>query len=375
VNNLKKLTPSNKEVRKLLDAILVPVLAVLSGLILMAILVAIAKKPIFEAYSILFTKGFGCESISNCTLITTLERSTPIILTGLSAVVAFRSGMFSIGQEGQYLIGAVIAAWLGYSTHLATGVHQAFILLASIIGGALYGYIPGVLKVKLGVNELLATIVLNTIAALFTEYMVQFPLRADRATTAHSPLINSTAELPTFLPGSKWGLGFVIALVMVIVVYIYLWRTKGGYEQRMAGQAKRFALFGGIPSDKAAIRAMVISGALAGLAGSIEVLGVHRRITTAFSVGLGFDGVMAAILGQTHPFGVLIVAILFAGLKLGAQLGLQLRLGIPRELGGTIIGFIILFVAARKFYEGNIEVVRNWIVKITGRKVKEEGSK
>jgi simple sugar transport system permease protein len=166
--------------------------------------------------------------------------------------------------------------------------------------------------------------------------------------------------------------GFVIAVIAVIAVYIYLWRTKSGYEQRMAGQSKRFALFGGIPSDRAAIRAMLISGALAGLAGAIEVMGVHRRIMTAFSVGLGFDGLTAAILGQIHPFGVFIVAILFSGLKLGAQIGLQLDLNIPRELGGTIIGFIILFVAAGKLYEERIARVRQWSARRQGRQVKGE---
>ena len=155
----------------------------------------------------------------------------------------------------------------------------------------------------------------------------------------------------------------MIAIVTAAIVLVYLWRTKAGYEQRMAGQSRKFALFGGIPSDKAAIRAMIISGALAGLAGATEVLGVHRRIMSGFSTGLGFDGLTAAILGQTHPVGVVIVTILFAGLKLGAQLGLQTQVKIPRELGGTIIGFIILFVAARKFYENNIVAVRKYFAR------------
>jgi ABC-type uncharacterized transport system permease subunit len=185
-------------------------------------------------------------------------------------------------------------------------------------------------------------------------------MRADVSAVAHSPVIDESAQLMAFFPGSKWGMGFVIAVIAVIVVYLYLWRTKSGYEQRMAGQSRRFALFGGIPSDRAAIRAMLISGALAGLAGAIEVMGVHRRIMTGFSVGIGFDGLTSAILGQVHPFGVFIVAILFSGLKLGAQLGLQLNLDIPRELGGTIIGFIILFVAAGKLYEESIARAREW---------------
>lgn len=350
----------NKRLRKLLDAILVPVLAILSGLVVMGILILILKKPLFESYAILFSKGFGCEAYGNCIFITALERATPLILTGLSAVVAFRSGMFSIGQEGQYLLGAAAAAWLGYTIHLPPVLHVLVLMAAAMLVGAAYGWIPGILKVKLGVNELLATIMLNSIAALVIEYLVQFPMRADRSTTAHSPVIDETAQLMSFLPGSKWGVGFVIAVLAVIVVFLYLWRTNAGYEQRMAGQSRRFALFGGIHSDSAAIRAMIISGALAGLAGAIEVMGVHRRIMTGFSVGLGWDGLTSAILGQTHPIGVFIVAILFSGLKLGAQLGLQLDLEIPRELGGTIIGFIILFVAAEKFYQSGISRVRDW---------------
>jgi simple sugar transport system permease protein len=280
--------------------------------------------------------------------------------------------MFSIGQEGQYLLGAAAAAWLGYAIHLPPILHPLVLIIAGMLVGAGYGWIPGILKVKLGVNELLATIMLNSIAALIIEYLVQFPMRGDRSTTAHSPVIDESAQLLAFLPGSKWGVGFIIAVIAVIVIYIYLWRTKPGYEQRMAGQSTKFALYGGIRSDRAAIRAMLISGALAGLAGAIEVMGVHRRIMTGFSVGLGFDGLTSAILGQIHPIGVFIVAILFSGLKLGAQLGLQLKLDIPRELGGTIIGFIILFVAAGKLYEESIVRVRDWFTRKRGSNLKGE---
>ena len=363
---------NNQRFRKILDAILVPLLAVLSGLVVMGILIVFLKKPLFESYTILFSHGFGCEAYGNCIFITALERATPIILTGLSAVVAFRSGMFSIGQEGQYLLGAAAAAWLGYAIHLPPILHPLVLIIAGMLVGAGYGWIPGILKVKLGVNELLATIMLNSIAALIIEYLVQFPMRGDRSTTAHSPVIDESAQLLAFLPGSKWGVGFIIAVIAVIVIYIYLWRTKPGYEQRMAGQSTKFALYGGIRSDRAAIRAMLISGALAGLAGAIEVMGVHRRIMTGFSVGLGFDGLTSAILGQIHPIGVFIVAILFSGLKLGAQLGLQLKLDIPRELGGTIIGFIILFVAAGKLYEESIVRVRDWFTRKRGSNLKGE---
>lgn len=365
----------NKERRQqIFHALLVPVLAVLSGLLLASILVLFTDTPPLEAYGILFKAGFGCKSFSNCALFSTLERATPLILTGLSAVVAFRSGMFSIGQEGQYLFGAVIAAWLGYAIQLPPIIHPLFIIVASMIVGGLYGWIPGVLRVKLGVNELLATIVLNSIAILVTEHMVQFPLRSDPGATAHSPIIDQTAWLPTFLPGSKWGIGFIIAILAAVAVYFYLWRSAPGYEMRMAGLSKPFALFGGVPSDSAAIRAMIISGALAGLAGGVEVMGVHHRIMQSFSTGLGFDGLSVAILGQTHPVGVVIVGILFAGMRLGAQLGLQLQTGIPRELGGTIIGLMILFVAARKLYEMNIDRVSGFVQRIREKRSAKEGA-
>jgi len=363
----------NKKLRRIFDAFLVPVLAIISGLIVMAVMIRISGAPIIESYQVLLEKSFGCEKIGfNCPLISTLERATPIILTGLSATVAFQSGMFSIGQEGQFLMGSVMAAWLGYAIQLPFGLHQLVIIAASMAAGAAYGYIPGLLKVKLKVNELLSTIMLNLVAIQIFIYLLEYPLRADRTEVAHSHIIEPTAILPTFFRGAKFGWGFVIAILAVIGVYLYLWKTKSGYEMRMAGQASRFALFGGIPSDKAAIRAMIISGALSGLAGAVEVLGVHRRIMGGFATGIGFDGLTAAILGQRNPFGALIVAILFAGIKLGSQLGLQLKFGIPRELGGTITGFIVFFVAARKFYENNIERVREWFDKRRAAKLEEE---
>jgi simple sugar transport system permease protein len=354
--------------REIFQKFLVPVLAIISGLFVAAFLILLVDKSPIEAFVEMFSAGFGCRALDRCALFTTFERATPLILTGLSAVVAFRTGMFSLGQEGQMMVGAVIAAWLGFNLDLPPVIYPLFIIVVAAAAGGAYGFIPGWLKVKLGVNEIISTIVLNDIAILVAVYLVNFPLRADRGTTAFSPVIDDSAKLATFLPGSKWGFGFVIALLIALGVYIYLWRSSAGYEQRMAGQSSLFALFGGIRNDRAAIRGMIISGAIAGVAGSIEVLGVHYRINQAFSVGLGFDGLAVAILGQVHPLGVVLVAFLFAGIRLGAQLGLQFSLGIPRELGGTIIALVILFVAADRFYQNNIELVQGYIDRLRGRK-------
>ncbi|MFN8446122.1 MAG: ABC transporter permease [Caldilineaceae bacterium] len=345
---------------QLTESLLIPLLAVLSGLLLASIFVLMAGVSPLTAYVEMFKSGFSCVQLTRCNLFQTLQLATPLMLTGLSAVVAFRSGMFNLGQEGQFLIGAVVAAWLGIAIHLPPVLHPLVIILASMAAAGAYGWLPGMLKVRLGVNEVITTIIMNNIANLFAIYVVNFPLRADASTTARSPMVDASAQLPVFFQGSKWGMGFVLALAAAYLVYLYLWRSVPGYEQRMSGQAPLFARYGGIRSDRAAIRGMVLSGALAGLAGAIELLGVHRRLLQGFSTGLGFDGVLVSILGRTHPLGVVLVSILFAGVRLGAQIGLQTSVHIPRELGGGIIALIILFVAAEKFYAGWIGRVKSW---------------
>ncbi len=160
------------------------------------------------------------------------------------------------------MLGAVTAAWLGHTLDLPYVIHPIVIILAAAVIGGLYGYIP-VFKGELGINELISTIMLNEIAILFLEWVVNFPLRADAGSAAHSFIIKETAWLPSFLPSSRWGVGFVIAIIMAVVIYFLLWRTSTGYEQRMSGNAPRFAKYGGIKNEKAALRGMIISGALA----------------------------------------------------------------------------------------------------------------
>lgn len=366
------MTAETKE--KIVNSLLIPTLAIVSGLVVSSVFVLMMHTDPLKAYAELFRAAFSCEGVSRCNLFTTFQLATPLMLSGLSAVVAFRSGLFSLGQEGQLLLGGMMAAWLGYVIHLPPIIHPTVAILAAMLVGGLYGWFPGVLRVRLGVNEIISTIVLNNIARLFVLYLINFPLRADPSTTAHSPPIDETAKLAAFAPGSKWGIGFVLALLAAVLVYIYLWRSSPGYEQRMAGQAPFFARFGGVPSEQAAIRGMFISGALAGLAGAIQALGVHYRMLDGFSSGLGFDGLTAAILGQVHPVGAVIVAIFFAGVRQGAQVGLQFAVKIPRELGGGIIALMILFVAADRLYRNNIDRISAWWNRLRGRAAVKESA-
>jgi simple sugar transport system permease protein len=342
------------------ENVAVPVLAVLAGMVVASIFILMTDAPPAAAYGKLFQAAFSCEAIERCNLFVTLQLATPLILTGMSAVVAFRSGMFSLGQMGQLMLGGMVAAWIGYAIHLPPVLHPLVAMIAAMLVGAAYGWIPGILKVKLDVNELVCTIVLNSIAVLFVRYLINFPLRADQSTTAHSIPIDETARLMVFAPGSKWGTGFIIAVLAVVFVHYFMSRSGRGYEQRMAGEAPLFARFGGIYSDRAAVRGMLISGALAGLAGALLTLGVHYRMLDGFEGGVGFDGVTAAILGATSPIGTLIVAIFFAGVRQGAQVGLQFAFHIPRELGGGIIALMILFVAADKLFKDRLNDVGRW---------------
>ncbi|GHT77483.1 ABC transporter permease [Spirochaetia bacterium] len=349
--------------KQLILSAMIPFTAILLGIIIASLLIAITHVSPFAAFYVLVSGGFGVSG-KVWPLLITLAQSTPLILNGLAATMAFRVGIFSIAQEGQYVFGAIVAAWLGVALHLPPPLLIPVIWIASMITGGLYSMVPALLKVKLGVNEIISSIMLNSISVLVLEYMVAFPLRADAGAKAQSAVLPQSLWLPQFVQGSRWGLAFVIALLCAALVYVFIWKTPGGYELRMVGQAPQFARYGGIKSGKVILRTMFLSGMLAGLAGSLEVLGNYHRIMTGFSSGLGFDGLSVALLGGSHPVGVVIVAFILAGIRQGAQLGLQISLQIPRELGGVLIALIILFIAGQNIYrpllEGLYDRVASW---------------
>jgi simple sugar transport system permease protein len=195
-----------------------------------------------------------------------------------------------------------------------------------------------------GVHELIVTIVMNSIAG----YLVNFIPRGFW-------WIVSSARLTPLVSGTKLNSGIYLALLGIILVYILLWHTAVGYEQRMVGQEPSFAIYGGQNKRRAVIGALFLSGALAGLAGALEVLGVHYRFITAFSADTNFDGVMVALLGQSHPLGVFIAGIFVGGIRLGSLNGLLIQAGIPRELGNAILAVTMIFMAANQFYRWRMQ--------------------
>ena len=326
--------PPLPQTLKLLTSLFLPViLSLLAG----ALLILAAGQDPLRTYARLFEAGFGCHVGSGrCALVTALQFATPLILSGLSATVALRGGFFSIGQLGQMLFGAAAASWLGGHLWLPAGIHPVVALLGAAVLGGLWGSVPAVLKHFAGVNEIIATLLLNPIAGILVGLF-------------WLPRIETSARLSPLIPGSKLSIGILIALGAALLVYLFLWRTTGGMEVRANANAPRFALYGGMPIHTPVLLTMALSGALAGLAGGVEVLGVQYHFISSFSAVNDFDGLIIAFAGHLHPAGVVLFAVLLGGLRLGSLVGLQMLSGIPRELGGALIAFMLIFVATSRF--------------------------
>jgi ABC-type uncharacterized transport system permease subunit len=340
----------------------VPVLAVLFALVIGGILIAVSGKSPFDAIGAIGQAAFTC-SPQFCNFGTVLTTATPLIMTTLGAVVVLRAGLFSIGQEGQYGIGALAAVCIGYLIHLPAGVHWIVALLGAALAGAAVGLIPAVFRVFLGANELIVSIIVNSMVALLLSFLINYPLRDAGGTASYTPQIDETARLPIFDPTTKLGANLVIALLFVVITWVHLSRSRWGYEQRMAGEAPIFARYSGMRTRTAVLRAAAIGGGLAGIGGGLQVLGMNYRVIDGFLDGTGFNGLTAAILGGTTVIGGTLAAILFSAISVGAINGLQILMGIPREIGAVILSLMILLVAVQTPLAERVEL---WLSKRRG---------
>ena len=313
------------------------VLSFLAGAVL---ILAAGQNPLLT-YANLLEAGFNCNpGPGRCALVTVLQFATPLILSGLSATVALRGGFFSIGQIGQMLFGAAACSWLAGYLSLPQGIHPAVALAGAALFGGLWGLVPALLKHFIGVNEVISTLLLNPIAGVVVGLV-------------RLPRVDLSARLFPLIPSTRLSAGILIALMAALLVYLFLWHTTRGLELRANASAPRFALYGGMPVHKPVLLAMVISGGLAGLAGGVEVLGVHYHFVSTFSAVNDFDGLIIAFAGHLHPAGVVLFSFLLGGLRTGSLVGLQIQSGIPRELGSALIAFMLIFIATNRFAGGN----------------------
>ncbi len=275
-----------------------------------------------------------------------LTTATPYIFAGLAVAVGFRCGLFNIGAEGQFFMGALGSAYVGYSIHgLPWFIHLPLALLGGAVAGGIWGAIPGYLKAKFGAHEVVNTIMMNWIAFRLSDWLLNGPMKAQGFRPV-TPNIEASAELPHFFADPlriNWG--FVLGLAMAVVVYWLLFKTTIGFEIRTVGANPDAAKYAGINIVKNFVLAMAISGALAGLSGASQVLGVDHWVGQGFSAGYGFDSIAIALLGESHPVGVVLAALLFGILRGGAT-RMQSLAGIPIDIISIIQGLVIIFVAA-----------------------------
>ena len=331
--------------------ILVPILAVFTALVVSGVIILISGGNPIEAYRGLIEGAFGSpKAISE-----TFVWSTPYIFAGLAVALAFKGGLFNIGAEGQLALGAVAAALLGYGlpqllgTTIPAIIHVPICVLGGALAGGLWGGIPGWLKARFGAHEVINTIMMNYIALGLVSFLLNGPMKDPSPSNviARTPEIAVTARIGHIFadPGLRVHWGTVLAFIVAFLVWFLLWKMTVGFEIRTVGTSNGAARYAGINVGRTIILTMFLSGALAGLAGAIEVTGLNYRHELSFSLGYGFDAIAIALLGRTHPFGVVLAAILFGAMRNGAT-RMQFLTQIPVDIISVVQALILLFVAA-----------------------------
>ncbi|RPI27948.1 MAG: ABC transporter permease [Chloroflexota bacterium] len=340
----------NRYFNRTFEAIL-PLLAVPVALLIgVLMLLALRVNPV-DAYRSLILGAFG--NISGLTQ--TLVKATPLLLVGLGVVIAFRGGIINIGGEGQLLVGALSTTAVAISFAALPGwILLPLSLLSGVLGGAVWGGIPGILKAKLGVNEILSTVMMNAIAIQLGNFLLRGPMidpaEIEAGTRiAQSALLPRHAWLIRLVPRTLLHGGAIIALVMAVLVFIFLWRTTIGYRIRAVGLNIHAARYAGIKVTFYQALSLILGGAFAGLAGAVEVLGVQHRMLEGLSGGYGFTGIVVALFGGLHPLGAIPASVLFGGLVVGAD-QMQRSVQVPSALINTLLGLIVLLVVGTQIW-------------------------
>jgi ABC-type uncharacterized transport system permease subunit len=300
--------------------------------------------------------------------------STPYIFAGLAVALGFRGGLFNIGAEGQLFVGGLASVFVGYSIGIREGVffagdlvqipvgnafvaifpylHLPLALLAGMAAGGLWGAIPGYLKARTGAHEVINTIMMNYIAFRLTDYLLQEGPMTRPDGLPITPEVAPSAYLPALFPRPmRLHAGFFLALAMAALVYWFLWKTTKGFEVRMVGANPNAARYAGVRITRMTVLTLALSGALAGLAGANQVLGLDHKMVRAFSTGYGFDSIALALLGNSHPLGVVLASLLFGFLRGGAA-RMQSVAGVPVEIIRIVQAMIIILIAAPEIIRG-----------------------
>lgn len=336
-----------------------PILAVLIALLVGAIMLLLLKANPLTAYGAMVKGVFG--SLFGFTQ--SLVKATPLLLVGLGICIAFRASVLNIGGEGQIIAGALMATW--FSLQFRTWPGWALIPATMIMGflaGAFWGFIPGILKARLNVNEILSTVMMNAIGLQLMNLLLRGPL-IDPAGVAAGTFIHQSERLPQqvwlgrLIPQTLLHTGLIIALVLAVLVYIFLWRTTIGYRIRAVGLSPEASRYAGIPVPVYQALALTLAGGFAGLAGVIEVIGVQHRLLEGVTSGYGFTGIVAALFGGLHPLGLIPASWLFGSLLVGGDM-MQRAVQVPSALIDTVLGLVVLLVIGSQMWSRRLTVRR-----------------
>ncbi len=327
----------------------IPVIGnIILALLVSMVLIAVSGADPFLAISSLFRGAFGSWN----KVLETLIKSTPLIGVGLAIAIGFTGGVFNIGVEGQFLAGAFVCGLLGiFFPGLPGYIYIPLLLLAGLTAGALYALLPAIAKISRGVHEIITTIMLNYIGLYVIHYLVYtfFKTPGDIAAMDYLP---ASAKIPRIFPGgtSRLSWSFIIILLFALLLYYMLRKSTLGFEIRATGMNRHASLYSGIRIKRTMLTTFLLSGALAGLAGGMEVIGLHGRYYDGFAEGYGFAGIPIALLARKNPIGVIFAGIFIGALNSGA-LEMQITAGVPKQLVEVIQGLIILFVAGEKAFK------------------------
>lgn len=329
--------------QKLLSLGSIAVITVLTGMLL----IALAGASPIAAIGMFFRGIFG--SLNGFSEV--FVKATPLILTGLGCAVAFKTGFFNIGAEGQFYMGAVTATWISLSlTQVPGGVRIILSILAGFLMGGIWALIAALLKAKFKISEIIVTIMLNYIAINFVGLAVRTFLMDPAGSVPQSARIEAAAAFRLLMPPARINAGLFIALAAVLLIWILMEKTTVGYEIKVVGFNRRAAQCNGISTIKNIVLSAFLSGGLAGLAGVIEVLGIQKKLLEGISSDCGYTAVLVALLASNHPIGVLFSAIGFAAMQVGAN-SMQRQMGVPSAIVNILMGLVVLLILGKSIFE------------------------
>ncbi|MDO4977640.1 MAG: ABC transporter permease [Eubacteriales bacterium] len=319
--------------------VIVSILSILLAFVIGAIIMAALGASPITALQYLMIGAFG--SAQN--IGTTLAKATPLIFTALCACFAYKCGVFNLGGEGQFIIGSIASCYVALRLGV-TGFFGMFLcLLAGALAGGIWGMIPGILKITRGQNEMIISIMLNYVATLFMGVVYTNYLRD--GSVPQTVAVPEEVQIPRMFPKMRFTWAFLIAVLLGFIIYYFLYHTSSGFKLRAVGINMTASRFNGVPVTRYILMSFIISGAIAGLGGSAELLGTQYRLINGFASGYGFDGVAMALIGMLNPIATVIVAIFFAALRSGATT-MQAATGVPTSVSDIIQALVIVFSVA-----------------------------